>query len=428
MMKKLISYLFLALILFAVSSCDKKEVKPDEPKVTSRVVMMYMVAENSLGIGSHNFDKEDIKEVLSGSRLMADDEKIVLYLDGDKNPAIYTITNKTKATTFSELTPEYSYTENRNSASGEMLTEFFDYVKKNHSANSYGILFWSHGSGWIPSDYDGDSQSFSKRRKAFGVDNGKDSSSDNGNKMSIGELRDALRGFGTKMEFIMFDCCFMQCIEVSYELKDLTKYVIGSTAEIPGPGANYISLVQAMFSKDNYAAEMPLAYYEYYKNYKLSPKYGVLISTVDCSKLEALMTATRNVLMVHKDELLSMSYEGVQNYFIYNKYRSPNAVYPDFYDMNGIFKKLLPENEYKTWKQYFDDAVPHAYATDGWQSIYMQSYDCKVDHDQYGGVSMYVPLEKYTTDRYYAAQNQFFTDGYYSSKWCKDVWKGTNLY
>lgn len=425
MMKKLISLLFLVLMFCAVSSCDKKEIKPEEPQGYSRVVMVYMVSENSLGIrndGLH-FDKDDIKEMLSGSRLMADDEKIVLYLDDEKNPAIYTITNKTKAISFSELTPEYSYSENRNSASGEMLTEFFDYVKKNHSANSYGIVFWSHGSGWIPSNFEGDSQSFSKRRKAFGIDNGKDSTSDSGNRMSIGELRDALRGFGTKMEFLMFDCCFMQCVELDYELKDLTKYIVGSTAEIPGPGANYISLVQAMFSKDNYAAEMPLAYYNAYKS---NADYGVLISTVDCGKLEALMTATRNVFMTHKDELLSMSYEGVQDYFIYDKYRNQSA-YPDFYDMNAIFKKLLPENEYKIWKQYFDDAVPHAYATDFWVSIYMYHGDCKVNHDQYGGVSMYVPLEKYTTG-FYAAKNQFFTDGYYSSKWCKDVWKGTNLY
>lgn len=420
-MKKLTSYLLLVIILFVVSSCEKDEIMPEKLNDNSRVVMIYMVAENSLGIGS-NFDKDDIIEVLGGAKFMADDEKIVLYLDDANNPAIYTITNKTEATSFSELTPDYSYLENRNSASGEMLTEFLDYVKTNHSADSYGIVLWSHASGWIPSDYDGDYQAFSKKvNRSFGIDKGGNFGYNSGNKMSIGELRDALRGFGTKMEFIMFDCCFMQCVEVDYELRDLTKYIVGSAAEIPAPGANYTTLVPAMFSKDNYAAEMPLAYYNAYTSDEV---YGALISTVDCSKLEALMAATQNVLIMHNDELFNMSYIEVLNYFDYDKCRSYNAVYPDFYDMNGIFKKLLPENEYKTWKQYFDDAVPFSCATDFWKSDYMPPKSNKVDHEQYGGVSMYVPLTKYTIG-YYAPKNQFFTDGYYYSQWCKDVWKDT---
>ena len=34
------------------------------------------------------------------------------------------------------------------------------------------------------------------------------------------------------MEYILFDDCYMSSIEVAYELKDVTKYLIGSTSEM----------------------------------------------------------------------------------------------------------------------------------------------------------------------------------------------------
>ena len=37
-------------------------------------------------------------------------------------------------------------------------------------------------------------------------------------------------------DFVLFDACFMQSIEVAYALRNFTDYYIGSPTEIPGPG------------------------------------------------------------------------------------------------------------------------------------------------------------------------------------------------
>lgn len=411
--------LFMSLFLF-VCSCRKDDVEKEMKY--SKAVLFYMVSENSLD----SFLSLDVNEILAAKSKLADDEEIILYVDNCEIPAIYKITNKTQGEKFSQLVPEYKYAEDFNSCSGESLKGFYDYVKAHYPADNYGMVFWSHGQGWLPSSFEGDSQNFSKRRRSFGIDNGKNSSKlDKGNQMCISELRDALSSFGRQFDYIFFDCCFMQCIEVAYELRDVTKYIIGSPAEIPGPGADYITLLPELFAKSNYQITIPDTYYKAYKDgvkVDMQNSYGVLISSIDCSQLQNFAVATEKVVAKHRDELLNMDYSKVQNYFNYENCRHI-AKFPDFYDMNGIMMKLLPEDEYQNWKKSFDSAVIYANTSGFWITIYPFVMTQYVDRSQFGGVSMYVPLEKYSKG-YYASANEFFVQGYFASNWAKILWKG----
>lgn len=411
--------LFLSLFLI-VCSCHKDELEKEVRG--SKAVLFYMVSENSLD----PFLELDVNELLAAKSKLADDEEVILYIDNCDMPAIYKITNKTQEDSLVSLVPEYRYAEDFNSCSGESLKQFFEYVKANHPADSYGIVFWSHGFGWIPSSFDGDSQRFSKRRHAFGIDNGKnttESKPDVGNQMSISELRDALASFGRQFDYIFFDCCFMQCIEVAYELREETKYIIGSPAEIPGPGADYTVMLPELFARSNYQIAIPDAYYKTYKDgLKVDSynSYGVLISSIDCSQLQNLAAATADIVSKHSDELQNMDYSKVQNYLDYEGCRYRGR-FPDFYDMNGIMMKLLPEDEYREWKTSFDSAVIYANTTGYWITNYPWVNTQNVDRSQFGGVSMYVPLKKYS-EGYYASSNEFFVQGYFSSWWARVIY------
>lgn len=412
-MKKLTSYILLLLAsACSLSSCHKDD---DDGDTSSRALLMYMVAENSLA----RFADEDINEILAGASKIPNKDVILLYFDGLDKPAIYKITNQTKASKLSDLTPVYSYSEDPNSCSKETLSGFMTYAKKNISADSYAMIFWSHGSGWIPSTYYGDTKKFAPR-KAFGVDNGKNigkgDEANEGNQLCISDLHSVLQSWGQKFDYIMFDCCFMQCIEVSYELRDVTKYFIASPAEIPAPGNNYTVSMSAFFNKTDYYKAIPEAYYNVYVS---NLNYGVLISTVDCSYLDQLAAQTKSVVAAHKDDILAMSYDDVLHYFLYDRYRS-KICHPHFYDMNAVFKKALPESEYATWKKAFDKAVPYAYATDTWYSEYPKC-NLPVDKNQFGGVTMFIPLDKYKTDGY-ASSNALFLDAFSSTQWAKAVW------
>lgn len=392
-------------------SCCKEN---EESKTMRRIVIFYMASENSLVDIANGVD---IMEILSAKSSLKDDEAIVIYNDNNNLPAIYVIDNKTVAEELSDLVPERLYQYDQNSCSGQVFSEFLGYVREKHPASSYGLVMWSHGSGWIPSLSPRDSQSFTKKR-SFGIDNGKNTLSNIGNEMCISEMHNALRSFGHKFEYIFFDCCFMQCIEVDYELRDVAKYIIASPAEIPGPGADYQKMVPALFSS-TYPQLIPQTYYN---TYNVPYSYGVVLSTVDCSKMDELAQITAEMVGRYKTELLSADYRDVLDYFQYDFYRWKTEK-PDFYDINGIFKTYLSSSDYNAWKNVYDLAVPYKVHTDTWYSIYpVISPYRNVDAEQYGGVSMYVPLEKYTQSVNYGEENKFFTDAFWESQWAMKVW------
>ena len=81
--------------------------------------------------------------------------------------------------------------------------------------------------------------------------------------MNISDLREAL-SVAPHLDFILFDACFMQSVEVLYELKEYANYIIGSPTEIPAPGAPYQKVVPAMLSNTTTAVGIGKAYFEFY--------------------------------------------------------------------------------------------------------------------------------------------------------------------
>ena len=59
---------------------------------------------------------------------------------------------------------------------------------------------------------------------------------DGNNYMDIADLHAALQ-VAPDLDFLFFDACFMEAVEVAYALARLRNYLISSPTEIPGPGA-----------------------------------------------------------------------------------------------------------------------------------------------------------------------------------------------
>lgn len=110
-------------------------------------------------------------------------------------------------------------------------------------------------------------------------------------------------------DFVLFDACFMQSIEVAYALRNFTDYYIGSPTEIPGPGARYDVLVPALFSDGEVALKVAAAYYEPYKKIynggsgisNTNWTGGVSVCALQSSVLESLASITKQVLSENAD-------------------------------------------------------------------------------------------------------------------------------
>lgn len=378
-------------------------VVPHDVTSIGRTVMVYMVAENSL---NRNITA-DIKEMLTGmnNNILHTTDRLVIYLDDVLLPRIYVLDQTTKATSLSELNPVMTYDEDVNSSSATQLVAFIDYTKTHYPADSYGLVMWSHATGWLPSTYSGDKTSDApSRRKSFGVDNGRNANDNIGHQMNIDDMAAALEG--EDFDFMFFDASLMQNIEVAYELRHATKYLIASPAEIPSPGANYETLVKAMFRKDDYVNKIMEAYYREY----LEGPYGVVISAVNTSALDDFAAYMQPIVHAHQSEMLALNTSSLQNYLWYGGWTTG---YPDFLDMQGIMHEVLSEGEYANWKVEADKVFSCMH-TAKWYSAYPRKR-IDIDDAQCCGVSMFIPFEKY-------ASTSFNTD-YYTTSWAKAVWQ-----
>lgn len=398
------------MLLFIVATCSFSACSKDDetppivsPYVESRTVMVYMVAENSLNKNVW----ADVQEMLVGMNndTLSANDRLVIYLDDVKLPRIYVVDKTTKITQFSELVPVMTYENDVNSSSAEQLGTFIDYVKSNYPAESYGLVMWSHASGWTPSNFSGDMYSETPtKRKSFGVDNGKNTTNNNGNQMNIDDMASVLQG--NAFDFIFFDACVMQTIEVAYELRDAAKWLIASPAEIPASGANYETMTRAMFLKDDYVNQMLTVYKQEYSN-----AYGIVVSAVNTEALDDYAAYMKSVVAAHRSEMLNLNISSMLNYIRYGSWTTTS---PDFLDMQGIMLKVLDDEEYAQWKGNTDKLITCVH-TGRWYSGYPKSI-IAIDDAQCCGMAMFIPFEKYT----YSYES--FNEKYLKTSWAKAVW------
>lgn len=389
---RLLTIVMMAAVLF---SCHKDDDPLPQP---TRTVLVYMVAENSLV----SYTTADIQEMMQGASQMGDGDHLVIYIDDVSTPRIYALDNQSVLTSTSQMQPVKVFSYDPNSASGETLDQVIQYTRTTYPADTYGIVFWSHGAGWI---YDTDTSDISAPRRqplrrTFGVDNGQNTTSNVGPKMNIDDMAATLEQYDNT-EFIMFDACFMQTIEVAYEMRNTARYLIGSPAEILAYGAPYHKIMAPLFAKPFSPENLVYTYYNYYDTYY---SYGVVLSAIQTDQLDQLATTMARLIDAHS--WLDTDYSDCLNYYRYwwNDFPQVLTRMPDYFDMKGLMQKVLTVDELAQWQNAMQRAVVSCHASDNWYTAigdggYGQVMS--VNHDQCSGVAMYLPLADYQYETFY---------------------------
>lgn len=393
---KTVIRLFIALSVI-LTGC--KDHEPQVAPPPTRTVVVYMAAENRLQYNA----QQDLAEMQRAKEDIPAGSQVVVFVDDCKSPRIYRLTS-------SGMTLVKEYEEDFISTSAEEMTRVLDDIYTRFRADSYGLVLWSHGSGWIPgTDLRNAFDTFS-----FGTDNGSNSSHiDAGTELSITTLAEVLGRF-PRQEFILFDCCLMQCIEVAYELKDIARYVIGSPAEIPAAGAPYDKIMPHLFAR-SFTPESLIR--TYHADYSGSYYGGVLLSAVVTSELPELARLTGELFTPLCNGRNELSTEDIQHY---NAYCYVTGYAPEYFDMNGVMKRHLAESAYGRWYEQFDRAVVSRYASPRWITMLDGFYltpEVK-DLEAYGGVTIFVPQNKY--------ERQKWNEHFHRFRWYTDAgWAAT---
>ncbi len=378
--KRIIMMVMACLTMIGCKQTDLPEPAP-QPDKARKTVIVYMCAENSLD----KYKEPDIAEITQVAHDIPKDCNFVIYVDDAGSPYLQVVTAPN---------PEHkeSMTE-RNSADPKEFGAILKDITTRFPANTYSLVMWSHASGWVPAD-------ITPQRRSFGIDNERNSSqSDFGSKMDIWDMREEMQKLGLHFDFILFDACFMQSIESTYELRNVADYIIASPAEIPGNGAPYHKIMAGLTGDDEKAVEdIVNNYFAHYSSMDgtIDGMTGLIISAIKTSELDNLLNLTRQLLPEYYDIAPSLSTEGVQQYGVFK-----SSFYNEYFDMGSLMNRLLSGPDYEKWmNQLRRTAVYHKF-TNRWSTCYRSLYPEIIDAEHLSLCSFFVPNTKYDQDTNY---------------------------
>ena len=347
----------------------------------ARTVLVYIMAENNLDY----YAGLDLAEMSRSVSDIPDSCYFLAFVDGLTNPYICRFHRDRKGV--EKCDTVYRFDSDFNSTDTLHFNRVLDWVTAEYPSKSLGLVLWSHGSGWTRKlGY----------TRSIGLDKGNRT-------MEIEELSGAIDRLPLKPEYIMFDACFMQSVEVAYELRNSAEWLVGSAAELPANGAPYDKIMTELFSVPFNPDVLLQRYSKGYSSY-----VGVLLSAIKCSAMDGLADATAAFVPAYFSSDSVIGCDGLFSY-LSGGYFSWSDAYPEYFDMNAVMSSRLPADAYLEWKAALDEAVPFCVASDKWLSGINQCY-YYTDKSQYCGLSMYVPLNDNTHSGLNA---DFRTTGWY---------------
>lgn len=389
-----LSYLLFLFSLLLCSCHDDDPVQPGST-VARRTVLIYMAAQNSLKKNA----AADSTELMNGRQYLADNDRLLLFIDDDslRAPRLYRIARQWNkphlVTTFDNDTC---------STSPRTLQAVLQTVKDKFPAQEYGLTLWSHADGWLPAtntDYEKRYPTIaaaSARPFSFGIDtNYNPYDSNEGTQMNITDLAQVIQRTGLHFNYILFDACLMQGLEVDYALRNVTDYVVASPMSIPSAGANYTNQLRCGL----FAASPDSITRTYYNDvvneyYTVYDDMGITISAVRTDQLPALATALKEALPY--SALANRQSPDMSSVLNYQTYTYKLYYRPHNYDALQAFERILPEPYLTTVRQTLDRCVTSHYST---PRIYVGPYRYQTiptATDHYRGVSLFIPQTIYT--------------------------------
>ena len=357
--------------------CTKDVEDPRYPH-SSRVVLVYMAGDNSLG----GYVRDNLDAMRQGMASAPAGSRTIAYVDTpDGNPRLLEVTSSGTQTL-------YKWPSAHNSASAATVREAIGRVRTLAPADRYGLVLWSHGLAWMPSWATG----YLTRSKArigdiwpatkwFGQDTGENPAG----YLDVEQLSEAIPS--GVFDWMLFDACFMASAETLYALRDKAERIVCSPAEVIADGFPYAEIMTELLRPE---PDLRAVCETYYRNYADDPRpayRSATVSLVETSQLEALAVATASVLgaaLTADPEVLSnMDLNRLQPLDRYRRHF--------LFDMGNVVRELetrglVPASLAGAWRAQLARTVIYEAHTPTMLGLALN--ECC-------GLSMYVPVASY---------------------------------
>ena len=255
----------------------------------------------------------------------------------------------------------------------ETIHEALSTTQKKYPAQSYGVVFSSHGSGWLPPGYYTDPSKFEPSSGSLWSlrSIGQDKTPSGGTEMDLNDFADAIP---MHLDYCLIDACLSGCVEVAHALKGKADIVGFSPTEVLADGFDYKNITTHLFAKPLDPVEVCREYFAYY-NAQSGSNRSATITAVDTRKMDALEAVCKELFEAYRPILKTMSGGNVQGYFRYDRHY--------FYDLRDILVQAgISEQEKTRLDATLSQFIVYQAATDYFLSIPLTRV-C--------GLSMYLP-------------------------------------
>ncbi len=374
-----------------------------ETSENRKVLLLYSAGNNSL----REYLLDDIKDMKEGwlPKKNRNNDVILIYSHtpvkrGDySTPSTpYLIRLYTEENGTASADTLVTYEEGTISASASQLNKVLNHVKSVFPARSYGMIFSSHATGYLPAGYytNPDSYTFMKSAPmSYGsprlpapvpyIEPEHDPSLPP--VKSIGQdvmgrysyeidIRDFAEAIPMKLDYILFDACLMGGAEVAYELRGKCGKVGFSQAEVLAEGLDYKTLSKHLLQNETPSPEAVCL--DYFTQYDIqSGVYrSATISLIDCDRMESLADVCRELFATHREGLANIIPGNVQRFYRQSKHW--------FYDLESILVQAgITDSELKSLHNALDECVLYKGHTPEFMSEFKIS--------TFSGLSMYLP-------------------------------------
>jgi len=330
----------ILLFLIVFCACQKDDVQVKTP--AARTVIAYIAANNDLS-GDASVSLHQMKQGFTEAGI----NLIAFIAQVGSNPRLLEIHPDT-----AKLVKTYPIL---NSANPAVLSEVLQDAINMYPANEYGLILWSHGSSWMPNGID---------LRSFG--------NDNGTRMNIPELANALP---VHFNFILFDACLMGAVEVAYELKDKTDYLIAPSTETIAEGFPYNEIVPELLQPQIDYNAVAQTYFDYY-NAQPDAYQSATVSVVEMQYLFGLANSMKQLCESNSVNLQTFNRDSVQRLDVYTERYT--------FDLLDFTDKIFPNANKDDFTNQLNKVVLCKYHT--------PQFILEYDINTYCGLSCYIPL------------------------------------
>lgn len=323
--KKTCSLIIATLFIVVGVSCSNGD-SPDGPDApvtpVGQTMFMFFPWSNSL-LSDFRRTVEDMQTVVAQRSMK--DERIMVFMATSEREAVLFELKKQNGRCLTDTLRRYS---DRPFTSRQWLTSLFSEVMTLAPASRYGMVVGCHGMAWVPVQgqrnarkklgsqerIDEEDNLYKKERideEGLNKEERIDKEGDDlmhfevqgpvttrfiggtypETQIETTDLADAMADAGLHTEYILFDACYMSSVEVAYELKDVTHYLIASPTEVLSYGFPYITMGKHLLGTPNYKGIVD-SFISFYSSYNLP--YGT-VAVTDCTQLDALAAIAQQI-------------------------------------------------------------------------------------------------------------------------------------